>query len=115
LKIQDLTLSDVKEKISGTITNYAHRDRIEKIGLFGSFARGEATNESDLDFIIDFRYKHNNTTPEIISEVERQFQFEEMLQKAFAPAALSIVIMEALPAGSDFKEQVEKDVVWVYG
>jgi len=115
LKLQDLTLDNVKETIFGTVTNYAYRDRIAKIGLFGSFARGEATNDSDLDFVIDFRYKHDDTTSEIIAEVERQFQFEELLQQAFAPTVLSIVIMEALQTGSDFKEQVEKDVVWLYG
>lgn len=27
---------------------------LSKIGLFGSFSRGEATNESDVDIIIDF-------------------------------------------------------------
>ena len=115
MNIQDLSFADVKEAVYSTITNYSYRDRVAKIGIFGSFARGEATNDSDLDFVIDFQYQHDNTPSEVIAEVERQFQLEEMLQKAFAPTELSIVMMEALPTGSDFKSQVEKDVVWVYG
>lgn len=33
---------------------------IQNIGLFGSYGRGEQSNASDIDFLIDFEPKHEN-------------------------------------------------------
>ncbi len=33
---------------------------VNKIALFGSFARGEATNESDIDIIVDMKPSFDN-------------------------------------------------------
>ncbi len=30
---------------------------VERIGLFGSFARGEESPQSDLDFLVEFKHK----------------------------------------------------------
>jgi len=114
VKITDLTLDDVKQEVFNSVTSFPYSDRIIKVGLFGSFARGEADEKSDLDFVIDFKYKYN-TAPENLDETRHYFMFEEVLQKAFAPTELSIVSLNGLKPNSDFKEQVEKDVVWIYG
>ena len=115
MNIQSLSFNDIKETVNNTVFNYAHKDRIAKIGLFGSFARGDVTDDSDLDFVIDFRYKHSEDTAELISEVERKYQFDEMLQNAFSPIELSIVTADGLIyAGSNFNKQLNKDVIWLY-
>ncbi len=36
--------------------------RVSKIGLFGSYARGEATEESDIDIILEFYPRTENLT-----------------------------------------------------
>lgn len=36
--------------------------RVAKIGLFGSYARGEETEESDIDIILEFLPKNENLT-----------------------------------------------------
>lgn len=41
-----------KENIVRLVTPIARKYRIEKIYLFGSYARGEADEESDLDFLV---------------------------------------------------------------
>jgi len=115
LDMQTLTLAGVQEKVSSTVINYPYADRIAKVGLFGSFARGEATDESDLDFVIDFQYKYSGDSGELMAEVEKKFQFDELLQEAFSPISLSIITTDGLPyAGNHFVQQLNEDVIWVY-
>lgn len=44
-----LDLEYIKEKVESVVKKY----NIPKIYLFGSYARGEATDESDIDFMFD--------------------------------------------------------------
>ncbi|MCD8008691.1 MAG: nucleotidyltransferase domain-containing protein [Clostridiales bacterium] len=48
MKSSVLTLEEIIE----TVKPIARRYKIQKIYLFGSYARGEATRDSDLDFLI---------------------------------------------------------------
>ena len=43
------TLEEIREKVKPIAAAYG----VERVYLFGSYARGEATAESDLDFRID--------------------------------------------------------------
>ncbi len=48
------------ERILGTIAaqgSELRRIGVRKLGLFGSFARGEPTPDSDLDFVVEFEHK----------------------------------------------------------
>lgn len=49
---------------------------ISKIGLFGSFARDEATNSSDIDILVEIK---NDT----IDIHEKKLQLKELIEKAF--------------------------------
>lgn len=49
-KIQKMSLAQIREKITPLIREYG----IEYVGLFGSFARGEETPESDIDLLVRF-------------------------------------------------------------
>ena len=116
MNINQLTIGDISTTIKSLISQFEHQDRITKIGIFGSVARGEATDESDIDFVVDFQYRHDNSPPQVIAEVKRQYEFEALLQQAFLPIPSSIVILEGVYSAFDhnFKEEVERDVVWVY-
>lgn len=43
------TIDEIREKVRPVAEKYA----IEKVWLFGSYARGEATEDSDVDLLID--------------------------------------------------------------
>lgn len=43
------TIEEIKEKAIPIVIEYD----IDRLGLFGSYARGDANNSSDLDFIMD--------------------------------------------------------------
>lgn len=43
------TIEEIKEKAIPIVVEF----NIESLGIFGSYARGEANDDSDLDFIMD--------------------------------------------------------------
>lgn len=43
------TIEEIKEKAIPIVTEF----NVERLGIFGSYARGEANDDSDLDFIMD--------------------------------------------------------------
>jgi predicted nucleotidyltransferase len=47
---------------------------VRRLGLFGSAARGEATDESDLDFLVEFYRKTFDGYMEVKELLERLFQ-----------------------------------------
>ena len=44
------SIKEISEKISSVAKNY----EVEKVYVFGSYARGEATEDSDIDFYVEF-------------------------------------------------------------
>ena len=60
------------KKIKMDITNLKKNYGIKKIGVFGSYARGEETRESDVDILVEF-----HETPDLF----KFFSLEEYLEK----------------------------------
>ena len=52
-------LSKIKEKIASVQDKLSNEFDVTEIGLFGSYVRGEANKDSDLDVLISFRPEHN--------------------------------------------------------
>jgi len=50
---------------------------VSKIGLFGSFLKGENSNESDIDFLVEFEEGRKNFD----NFIELVFFLEELLQR----------------------------------
>lgn len=50
----DLTINHIKAKINQHKPFLRERYRVDSLGLFGSYARGEQTAESDLDILVEF-------------------------------------------------------------
>lgn len=48
------TLADFKQILSQDKTLLREQYRVTRLGIFGSYARGEETPESDLDILIDY-------------------------------------------------------------
>jgi predicted nucleotidyltransferase len=48
-----------KEQIQKTITEYFSGKPVFKVWLFGSYARGEADDDSDLDVLVELDYNKN--------------------------------------------------------
>jgi len=64
-----MTLDEVKRKIVPVLKEYG----VRKAALFGSFARGEQGEDSDIDILVEFRDRENKTLLDLVGlELELQ-------------------------------------------
>jgi hypothetical protein len=75
---------DIIKAQEGVIKGNFH---VEKIGLFGSVARGEETEKSDLDFLVEFEDGYETFD----NYMELKFFLEDMFQRK-----IDLVTMEAI-------------------
>ncbi|MDE6520435.1 MAG: nucleotidyltransferase domain-containing protein [Ruminococcus sp.] len=64
------------EEIKAIVAPIAKKYHLKEVNLFGSYARGEATEKSDIDLVVDF-YK----TIDLFTLAEIIQSFETVLQK----------------------------------
>jgi len=81
---------------------------ITKIGIFGSYARNEQDDTSDLDVLIDY----DNSSDIFIDNIGGFMEDMEVVFKG----KIDYVTVPGLMDSSDeaFKRNVLRDVVWVY-
>jgi len=67
--------------------------RVKRIGLFGSFSRDEFTNQSDIDFIVDFEEKTFDNFMDLSFALEDLFnrKIDLLTDKAISPRILPFV------------------------
>jgi predicted nucleotidyltransferase len=75
--------------------------QLTKLGLFGSFARGEETDESDIDLIVEFEPNTENLTEKkhrIKALAEKQFNREVDIcrEKYIKPYFKSYILQSAV-------------------
>lgn len=69
------TVSDMVQKIAGLRQELIERFTVERIGVFGSFARGDAGPESDVDILVEL------AEPTFDHYMDLKFRLEEILQR----------------------------------
>jgi len=116
LETQDKVIDDISNIVPSVFTNKEYNVRVRRVGIFGSVARGEATADSDIDFIIDYKYADCMDPDDTILEAKVWFEFEESMRVLFSPVELSIVNLDSLDQNGDagLKENIERDVIWIY-
>jgi len=82
-----------------------NRDRIRsfgvrRLGLFGSCARGDSTDSSDLDFIVDFETKTFDAYMDLKAFLEKLFgcRVDLVLADAIKPRLSDAILQEAVYA-----------------
>lgn len=99
------TIDEIKRKVLPIIEKY----RIPAMYLFGSYARGDATEESDLDFLID------TTGTELTSLLRLGALYcdlEEAFQKSIDLITIRSIMQEStMESDIDFRNTVLKERV----
>lgn len=99
-------LNTITEAVNDAVFKYPC---ISRIGLFGSYARGDYDSNSDVDLLYDYDYNAPDATHQFLSFVE---DFLERVK----PLEADFVYIENLRESedNDFKNNVLNDVIWVY-
>jgi predicted nucleotidyltransferase len=113
MDVRNIGLRGIAQTVPEVLSIFDYKDRVKRVGVFGSVARGEAAAGSDIDLVIDYKYA---AAKNMTAEVRKWFEFENLLRRQFSPAELSIINLKALADNGDieFKSDIERDVVWVY-
>ena len=69
------TASSVVQRIAGMRLELSERFTVTRIGVFGSFARGEAGPESDVDILVEL------TDPTFDHYMDLKFRLEDVLKR----------------------------------
>ena len=92
-------LSYLKEKKEEFFSDY----QLVKLGLFGSFARGEATKDSDIDLIVEFEPNTQNLA-------EKKLRIKSTLKKQFHR---EVDVCREKYIKPYFKSQILESVIYV--
>ncbi len=106
-----LSVSDVKNIVDSVLMESQYKRKVNRIGVFGSTARGTARGGSDVDLLIDFNYEGDPFDYFYLCE-ELQNSFKAIHKK---PVSLVEAVTLGYEENMKFSEEVLKEVVWVYG
>jgi uncharacterized protein len=97
------TKTEILSFLSGNKKLFSEKFHISKVGLFGSYARNEFTENSDIDVIIEF----DSSAQHIF---EYKYQFRELLKNTFQK---EIDLCREKSIRSDFKSFILKDTIYI--
>jgi len=93
------TITEIKSKITGAARKYG----IQKAYLYGSYARGEAGHESDIDICIEK------------GKLRTLLELSGFCQDLEETLGNRVDVITTAGLSDDFKEQIEKDMILIYG
>lgn len=102
------------DKDSFDIINLAAKyPSIKRVGIFGSYARGDNDCGSDLDLIYDYDEEHQNSTDELLDFIE---EVDVLLKQSFNVLKVDYVWYKGvlMSDNAEFRESVLNDVIWIY-
>lgn len=95
-----MTKNDVLNYLKEHYEEFHNRYSVEKIGIFGSYARDEATNDSDIDIFVKMQ-------PNMFDMIAIKEQIERDLHKKVD------IIREHKNIKPFFLEMINKDLIYV--
>ena len=87
---------------------------IKRVGIFGSYARGDQNKGSDIDLLYDYDEADEQSTDDILGYIE---EIHDVLLTITQAAKVDYVWYKGVIDSDDivFKNKVLNDVTWVYG
>ena len=93
------TLDEIKEKTIPIAVKYG----VSRMSLFGSYARGEATDESDVDLLINK------------GEIKGLIDFVDFIHDLEQSLKCNVDVVTTSSHNKKFLEKISKDEVLIYG
>ena len=93
------TVTEIKDKISETARQYG----VDKAYLFGSYARGDAGLNSDIDICIEK------------GKLRTLFEFSGFCRDLEEKFEKKVDVVTTTGLSENFREQIEKDMILIYG
>ncbi|MCL2323762.1 MAG: nucleotidyltransferase domain-containing protein [Oscillospiraceae bacterium] len=111
----DLNLSHIKQDSCEILNNFENKKDVKKIGVFGSFARGDYTEDSDIDLIIDYNYAKPFTFEDLSKFLNLITDLRDVFKEKYNKET-DVVEYKALNQKGNrlFKEEIEEEIVWFY-
>jgi uncharacterized protein len=78
MKRTAITLEEVKKILKEHKAEVSRKYRVNEIGIFGSFVRGEQKRRSDIDILVEFEPRN---IPGLIKLIEMEMYLEKLLRK----------------------------------
>lgn len=69
------TLEELRKILSPQKNSLCEKYQITQLGIFGSYARGEQTISSDVDFLVDYE-----TAPSLLKLIDLKYYLSELLE-----------------------------------
>lgn len=96
-----LTIQQIKD----TVTTYFKDKPVKKVYLFGSYARGEAREDSDVDLLVE--YDESKKRLSLFDVIAFQLGLEDLFSK-------HVQLVEHANVYHRFKPYIENDKVEIY-
>jgi hypothetical protein len=94
------TTQDVKDRLRAELPTLRERYAVERLGICGSFVRGDQTGESDVDLLVTF-----TETPTLYEFVNLKRHLEEVLGRD-VDLGMPTALKEG-PAADNIRNEVE--------
>lgn len=94
-----ISLEDVRARV-GANRDVLRKLKVRELSVFGSVVRGEASADSDLDFLVDFEKKTFDAYMDLKEFLEDLFDrpVDLVLRDALKPALKEAILREAVHA-----------------
>jgi len=106
-----MRLKDDEELIKSEVKRIAETYKLNAVYLFGSFARGEEVEGSDVDLVI---HDEGSTLKGFVSFIQLEMEFEGLFQRKVDLLTLSQIRRGDASYKIRFQENFERDKVVLY-
>jgi predicted nucleotidyltransferase len=96
-----IILTDIRTTLSKQKADLKRRYRLKQIGVFGSFARNEQKDSSDIDILVQY-----DEVPDLFKFIDLELELEDILKHK-----VDLVRREAVRP--ELKDIIEKEVMFV--
>lgn len=108
-----ININDIKNIIKDG--NFTFRN-IDKIGIFGSVARGEQDDTSDIDVIVSYINNTDEVSDQTIDEIDNFIVSFEKIANSYGVPKVDLVTLNGVLKSENQKvsQNILKDTIWVY-